>query len=224
MASAWSAISGPCTIWLLVRMMSSRSRRSLPPDLNRTPSAPALMIWTHFKFLPARTCAGVIEPIKASASPISFITLSLLTAMTCAFGEALRYSFRSGPAPMTRIFLFWAERAQAKTASNPVKRRIIDISFKERIVSRDVRALRFHVYRIERLAGAHEESVAFGPAKADIGAHLRQENHANSLAGGREDMYAVVSGADPTRADPDITVDVGADTVGLACAFPGHLH
>ena len=88
MASAWSAISGPCTIWLLVRTMLLFFKSS-PPDLNSTVSTPALMICVHFRFLPVRTISGVIVPMKASASPISFITFSLVTGMTLALGETL---------------------------------------------------------------------------------------------------------------------------------------
>src|SRR2546427_1564111 len=181
MASAWSAISGPCTIWLLVRTMLLFFKSS-PPDLNRTVSTPALMICVHFSFLPARTISGVIVPMKASASPISFITFSFVTGTTLAFGETLWYSLTSGPAPMTRIFFVCAERAQAAITNNKVRRRIVCISSKKRIVSRDVRSLGFDVDGVQRLAGAHEQPVALGSAKTHVRAHLGQQNHADPLA------------------------------------------
>ena len=76
------------------------------------------------------------------------------------------------------------QSAQTDIAISKVKRSIMNISFKERIVSRDVSALRFYVYRIERLAGAHEQPVSLGPAKGEVGAHLRQQDHTDPLAGG----------------------------------------
>src|SRR5260370_22223622 len=153
--------------------------RSSPPDLHRPVSTPALMIWVDFSCLRARTISGVMVRMKASASTISFITVSLVTGITLAFGEALWYSLTSGPAPMTRIFLVCAESAQALMARNKVRRRInCYVSFKKRIVSRDVGALGLHIDGIERLAGAHEQAVALGPAQADLGAPLRQQDHA----------------------------------------------
>ena len=41
--------------------LSWMSRRSLLPDRNSASSAPALITWTHFRFLAARTCSGVMS-------------------------------------------------------------------------------------------------------------------------------------------------------------------
>ena len=60
-------------------------------------------------------------------------------------------------------------------------------------------ALRLHIDGIERLAGAHKEAVALGAAEADVGADLRQQDHADALAFGGENMDAVVAGARPSR-------------------------
>src|SRR5260370_8148242 len=204
MASAWSAISGPCTIWLLVSTMSLFIRSS-PPDLNRTVSTPALMIWVHFSFLPARTISGVMVPMKASASTISFITVSLVTGITLAFGEALWYSLTSGPAPMTRIFLVCAESAQALMARNKVRRRInCYVSFKKRIVSRYVGALGLHIDGIERLAGAHEQAVALCPAKPHPGAHLRRPDQSPPLAPGSTNRAPLLTSPHPPTAPPHV--------------------
>src|SRR5437588_536982 len=123
--------------------------------------------------------------------------------------------------PITRIFFVWAERAQTDIARNKVRRRILESPLKKRIVSRDMGALCLHVHRVERLAGAHEKTVALGPAKADIGAHFRQQDHADALTAWREDVDAVVACANPAGAYPDIAVFIGANSVGLACAFAG---
>ena len=46
------------------------------------------------------------------------------------------------------------------------------------------------VYRIQRLAGGHEQAVALGAAEADIGADFRQTNDADGVAVRRDDLYA----------------------------------
>src|SRR5258708_24566694 len=65
------------------------------------------------------------------------------------------------------------------------------------IGSRDVRASGFHVDRVERLGGGHEQAIALRPAKADVGADLGQQDHADALALRIEDVHAVVSRSHP---------------------------
>src|SRR6516162_5552562 len=81
----------------------------------------------------------------------------------------------------------------------------------------NMRALCLHVQGVERLAGGHEETVAFGAAEADISADFREQNLADACAVRRKDMHAVVSLADPAGADPDISINVGANAVGEPC-------
>ena len=82
-----------------------------------------------------------------------------------------------------------------------------------------MRSLRLDVDGVERLAGGHEQPVALGPAEAEVGADLRQQDQADARAVRAEDVHAVVAVADPAGADPDVAVDVGADAVGQAGAF-----
>src|SRR5271155_3209807 len=87
--------------------------------------------------------------------------------------------------------------------------------------------LRFHVDRIERLAGRHEQAVALRAAEADVGANLRKENQADPLALLVEDVNAVVAVADPAAARPDVAVHVRANAVrepGDFLALQSHLH
>src|SRR5262249_36843317 len=74
--------------------------------------------------------------------------------------------------------------------------------------SGDSRSLRFEIDRVERLARGHEQAVPLRAAEADVRAVLRQPDHADRLAGRRDDQHA---GA---RARPDVAVDVAADAVG----------
>src|SRR5262249_17670454 len=74
------------------------------------------------------------------------------------------------------------------------------------VKSAHMRALCFDVYGVKRLAGSHEQAVAPGPAEANVGANLGQQNLADSLTVRRKDMYAVVTFAYPPGADPDIAV------------------
>src|SRR4030095_5510495 len=85
---------------------------------------------------------------------------------------------------------------------------------REVLVSRDVRSRRLYIYRIERLAGGHEQAVALRAAEADVGADLRQQDHADAGPVRREHMDAVVARAHPAGADPDVPLDVRADAVG----------
>src|SRR5216117_1395202 len=148
---AWSAISGPCTIWLFVRMILL-SRRSFPPERCRTPSTPALMTCTHWSFFPARTSSGLMSPMKASASPISCITFLSVIGMTIALEEALCSSFnKSGSLLSRRIFFVSAENPNAQTASNRTRRRIDGASF-----------LKWGLYRIgSRMSWAFRRPLGF---------------------------------------------------------------
>src|SRR5215510_15057543 len=73
---------------------------------------------------------------------------------------------------------------------------------------REVRALRLDVDGVERLARGHEQPVAARPAEADVGARLRQANHADPRAVGSDHLNAW------PRASPDVAVDVAAEAVG----------
>src|SRR6476620_11667200 len=90
--------------------------------------------------------------------------------------------------------------------------------------SRDVRADRFHVDRVERLAGRHEQAISSGPAEADVGADLRQQDHPDPLTRRREDVHSVVARSNPAGARPDVAVGVGADAVRHARALAVQLH
>src|ERR1017187_5584786 len=79
---------------------------------------------------------------------------------------------------------------------------------------RDVCAASAYVQRVNGLAGGHKEPVPLGAAKTKVGADFGQHNLSDSLAGRREDVDAVVSGAYPPHAGPDIAVHVGANAVG----------
>ena len=61
-------------------------------------------------------------------------------------------------------------------------------------------ALRLDVDGVQRLAGGHEQAVAFGAAEADVAADLRQQDLADARAVGGEDVDAVVAVADPAGA------------------------
>src|SRR5436305_11045568 len=79
-----------------------------------------------------------------------------------------------------------------------------------------MRAARPHVHRVQRLAGHHEQPVSARAAEADVGANLRQPDLADALAGGREDVDAVIPGSAASGAGPDIAVLIGADSIGHA--------
>ena len=69
---------------------------------------------------------------------------------------------------------------------------------------------------VERLAGGHEEAVALGPAEADVGADLRQQDQTDPDAVGGEDVDAVVALSDPAGGRVDVPLSVAADAVGHA--------
>src|ERR1035441_6564121 len=118
---AWSAISGPCTMRLLVKMMLL-SRRSLPPDMNSEFSTPALNTCTHFRFLAARTCSGVMLPTKPSASGISCITVSRVARTTLASGVTLCSSFTRAASFITTIFFGCAHRPTPHAKETSISR------------------------------------------------------------------------------------------------------
>src|SRR5262245_30378706 len=71
----------------------------------------------------------------------------------------------------------------------------------------DVCAGGVHVDRKQRLARGHEQPVSLQTAEADVCAVLRQADHADALAPGREDLHT------GPRAGPDVAIDVAADAV-----------
>src|SRR6266404_447316 len=86
--------------------------------------------------------------------------------------------------------------------------------------SRDMRALNFHVHRVKRLAGSHEQAISFRATEADVAASLRQQDLPYSLSVPREDENTVVARADPTGASPDVAIHIGSDSIGTANNFP----
>src|SRR5262245_66450841 len=81
-------------------------------------------------------------------------------------------------------------------------------------------ALRCGVERVQRLAAAHEQPVALGPAERDVGAHLGQPDASEELAFGRPHGHAAVTETAPAGVavarHPDVAVDVAARAVGAA--------
>src|SRR5690606_31036059 len=67
---------------------------------------------------------------------------------------------------------------------------------------------------VERLAGRHEQSIAFAAPEADVRADLRQSDLADACAVGRKDVHAIVTIADPTGARPHIAILIAPDAVG----------
>src|SRR4051794_41175599 len=80
------------------------------------------------------------------------------------------------------------------------------------------RTLGVHIERIDRLAGSHEQAVAFHAAEAEVGAALGQRDPADHHAVGRIDHDAVELGIAHAPAAPQIAVDVAAHAVGRAGA------
>src|SRR5437762_7286079 len=75
---------------------------------------------------------------------------------------------------------------------------------------------------VQRLTGGHEEPVALGPAEAEVGADLREKDHADAVSLGREDVNAIVARTTIGRG-PDVSVDVDTHAVG-APGFAVQLH
>src|SRR5436305_268737 len=65
-----------------------------------------------------------------------------------------------------------------------------------------------HVDNVQGLAGDHEEAVALGAAKANVGAIFGQPDDADGVAVGGEDLDAGAGSG------PDVAVDVAAHAVG----------
>ena len=59
----------------------------------------------------------------------------------------------------------------------------------------DMGALNTDVHRIQRLASRHVQPISLGATEAQVGADFRQQDHANALAAGREDLNAVITGS-----------------------------
>src|SRR5438105_13766021 len=84
-------------------------------------------------------------------------------------------------------------------------------------ISTEMRALRLHIDRIERLARGHEQAVALPAAEADIGAGLGQQDLSDARAVvWCEHLHAVIARTNPAGADPDIALGVDAHSVGEA--------
>src|SRR5882724_698968 len=83
----------------------------------------------------------------------------------------------------------------------------------------DMRALSFHVHRVKRLAGGHEQAVSFRATEADVAASLRQQDLPYPLSVPREDVNTVVARADPTGASPDVAIHISSDSIGTANNF-----
>src|SRR4051812_32526603 len=82
-----------------------------------------------------------------------------------------------------------------------------------------MRPLRLSVDSIQRAARRHEKPVPPRAAEADISANFREEDLPDALAGGGEDVDAVVAFTDPAHAGPNVAIAVAADAVGEAGDF-----
>src|ERR1044071_4210156 len=74
------------------------------------------------------------------------------------------------------------------------------------VLSGDMRPLSLHVHGVDGLTGGHEQAIAPWTAEAQVRTDLRQQDLADPLSFGIEDMDAVVSGADPSRTHPQVPV------------------
>src|ERR1044071_9853924 len=74
---------------------------------------------------------------------------------------------------------------------------------------------------VERLAGGHEEAVAFLASETEVGADVRKEDHSDAFAFRRKNVNAVVTVARPAGRGPDVAVDVAADAIGAPIAAYG---
>src|ERR1700729_2944359 len=83
----------------------------------------------------------------------------------------------------------------------------------KRRTSAIMRALRFDIDRIQRLARGHEQAIALLAAEAEIGAGLRQADLTDPLAVRRKDLDTVIAVADPSGTHPDIAFGVDAQAV-----------
>ena len=76
-----------------------------------------------------------------------------------------------------------------------------------------MRALRFHIHRIQGLARGHEQPVPLAPAEGEVGTALRQQDAADQGAVRGEDRNAILP-RPAGEAAPDIALGVAADAVG----------
>src|SRR6266542_2444088 len=76
-----------------------------------------------------------------------------------------------------------------------------------------MRTLSFDIHSIQRLAGRHEQSIAFYPAKTEVCANLRQKDLSNTLTIGSDDVNSIITCADPTGAGPNIPINIGANSI-----------
>src|SRR6185369_8483843 len=82
-------------------------------------------------------------------------------------------------------------------------------------------ALRVDVERIDRVARRHEQAVALDAAEADVGAALGQRDEGDRLAGGVEDLHAVLLVVAHAPAAPQVAVDVEAEAVRRTAGLGG---
>ena len=66
---------------------------------------------------------------------------------------------------------------------------------------------------IEGLACSHEQAIALGSTKADIGTDFWKKNLADTNAIGRKDMHTIVPFTHPTCAGPDVSLGIAADAI-----------
>src|ERR1700733_6775667 len=92
--------------------------------------------------------------------------------------------------------------------SGPTRRRVSRNDEEGCFPSAIMRALGFHIDRVQRLAGRHEQAVSFPAAEADIGAGLGQAYLADAVAVRCENLDAVIAIADPAGADPDVAIGI----------------
>src|SRR5262245_23618898 len=71
-----------------------------------------------------------------------------------------------------------------------------------------MRACRFDVDRVQRLACSHEQSIPLGAAETNVRTGLRDADHSDAIAIGRNYLNA------RARAGPDISVHIAANSIG----------
>ena len=145
--------------------------------------------------------------MKASASTI-FHHGFMVTRMTLALGEALLILLHIGTGPMTRYLLGLGGKSEHEIARTMVKRRIIGISFKEQLYAAMGRPA-LDVHCVKRLTGAMNRRLRL-VRRSSVGAHFRQQDHADALAAWREDVDAIVSRAAsrPTQILPSLSARI----------------
>src|SRR5262245_29418076 len=78
------------------------------------------------------------------------------------------------------------------------------------------RALRPHIEGVHRCAATDEQAVSERPAKAQIGAGLRQVDLAEQIARRAVAAHAILLRIGPAHAAPDIAIHVAAHAIGYA--------